>query len=141
MTTEEIKNNVEFRTIRKLIKTKYPFVKDLVPTDNQEEYKSILFTDVIIDMNKFMEMHDLKLTKWEKQFWEFLGDKNNLRSVRSLYISSFKNVLEGFESDLRKMMFKIHRSNVVPKEYKLDRTPDISAIKTYDDIEDRFIEM
>lgn len=64
MTIEEFQNSWVFKTGKKLLMKKFPWVIDVMADRDPDQYDSVVFVTIKIDVIKFMEDTGLNLAKW-----------------------------------------------------------------------------
>jgi hypothetical protein len=125
-TTEDIMKTMEYKVMKKTLMRQYPFVKDVIPTDDHEKYKTLSFFNVILDKDKFEE---------------YMGSPVSsilARMVTSFpYLSLFYDVprdsikAKDTQKDMEDLMIRVHKSNAIDPTMKMKRKPNIS-IFTFD---------
>ena len=125
-TTEDIMKTMEYKVMKKTLMRQYPFVKDVIPTDDHEKYKTLSFFNVIIDL---------------KQFEEYMGSPINSILSRLItstpYLSLFYDEpkesikAKDTQKDMEDLMIRVHKSNAIDSSMKMKRTPNISVF-TFD---------
>ena len=140
MRTEDILSNFEFRTIKKKLKQEFPFFMDIQPIKNHNQYQSLLFMDIIVDVNKFLRHHNLKVSAKDKRLWRFMGDEDGNITLSSVYLNLEESHIRDFEKMVKKIMNRIHRSPAIPEDLKLPMTPDVSRIMARGDIDDDLVD-
>ena len=127
ITREEFLDNYEYKVIKRLLKKEFPFIIDVVPTENFEDYSSVHFVYVIIDPNKFMEEYP------EAKLYSYIKYLGEIFMPGYVYGMSFKFFFES-EEDLYPIQEEIsdtirgvHNSNSIPSDLKLPTTISVSG--------------
>lgn len=66
MTKEEFNNSWVFKTGRKLLMKKFPWVTDVIASRDPDQYDSVIFVDLKIDVIKFLEDTGFELENWAR---------------------------------------------------------------------------
>lgn len=120
-TNEEILNNYEFKVLKRIVMREHPYILDMRPHETQDQYNSVVFLDLDLDFNKFMEHYDLTplphLTSW-------IGIAHPNGFTTSVPKSLFLGKADDTPSDdINKLMKKVHQSEGLPMDLKLTRSP------------------
>lgn len=120
-TTEDIMKTMEYKVMKKTLMRQYPFVKDVIPTDDHEKYKTLTFFNVIIDLKKLEE---------------YVGSPINSILSRMItatpYLSMFYDEprdsikAKDTQKDMEDLMIRVHKSNAIDPSMKMKRKPNIS---------------
>jgi hypothetical protein len=127
-TTEEIQNNYEFRVIKRMLKKEFPYIKDMRLSHNWNDYKSLLFVVVDINLHELLQSLGVPITKSSIP-WSSDAGYPYLSMFFSSKIDSTYNI-----SDLAKQMQstinKIQESKTsIPLDMKLPRDISIATFK------------
>jgi hypothetical protein len=126
MTADEIRDNYEFKVVRKALMREFPFVKDvLLDDENLSKYKYILPVNLVIDpfvlalqYNVGIKPLYLKLIKKDDKFITASLDMMFDDRDRVRYI----------DGQMDKLSREIHNSPALPSEYKLPRPLTMSLV-------------
>jgi hypothetical protein len=126
MTKEEILSHFETKTIEKILRREFPFVKGLSLDDKYEDYASHHFMDVLIDPNELANYTGFKLRGFmiEKE-----GELVNYLS--SLVTNSQeKDVMVDLQDRIFEVFNSVHGSNAIPSTMKMKKKPRSVSFRT-----------
>ena len=127
LTREEFLDNYEYKVTKRLLKKEFPFIIDVVPTENFEEYESVHFVYVIIDPNKFMEEYP------EARIWSHLKYLSEIFMPGYVYGMSFKFFFDTEEDylplqkEIEETIRGVHYSQSIPPDLKLPTSIGVSG--------------
>lgn len=142
-TYEELMNNYEFKTIRKLMIKKFPWITDITILDPTEinDY-SVIFVNAVVDPSKLKESYDMDYGWLIKN----LAGKSSevidkyLKDREFLTVGSFMDFDDDEDvfSDMRKVYRTVKSNSTIPSELKLNprRSVEIESFT----IDNNFIE-
>jgi hypothetical protein len=137
MTKQEVEKSFPYRAVKKILKKTYPFIVRFVVPDDVEQYTSLIFLDIYIDIYKLKELMpkyeiDTFYTKYyvksspsERLFWgvnNFAAFFQGGTTVER--IQYFKPLVR----DIENILHSVGRSEEIPRDLRLDgdRTFDIA---------------
>lgn len=127
MKVEDFLDNYEYKATKRVLKKEYPYVINILPTENFEQYETLSFVFVVINPHKFIETYkdlDLKIPGYlshlndsfipEYVFGASLGffftyDKSGHSSP------DFKSI----QNEIGDTITSVHNSGSIPKDLKL----------------------
>ena len=118
MTPDELRNNYEFKVVRKALMNENKWVKDVTFNDDDVNRYSLIFLDIIVDP---IEMAN----EYEKPFLSWVGRSiENGEGYKATYPSLLLDIPyeEGdnlITSPMNQMMEDIHKSPALPVELRL----------------------
>lgn len=120
---DDLLNNYEFKIIKRLVKDKYPWVKDIVigNPDEINRYNTI-YVDLIIDPHELGESIGASVEPYVsgKYF------KSDYRApYLSVYFSRSNEEVRDIQRELEKLMTSIHQSPAIPSHLRLPGTRKI----------------
>jgi hypothetical protein len=127
ITREEFLDNYEYKVTKRLLKKEFPFIIDVVPTENFEDYNSVHFVYVVIDPNKFIQEHP------EAEIWSYLRYLGEIFMPGYVYGMSFKFFFESpedyypLQEEIGDTIRGVHLSNSIPPDLKLPTTIGVSG--------------
>jgi hypothetical protein len=127
ITREEFLDNYEYKVTKRLLKKEFPFIIDVVPTENFEDYASVHFVYVIIDPNKFMEEYP------EAKIWSHLKYLGEIFMPGYVYGMSFKFFFDTEEDylplqkEIDDTIKGVHNSQAIPSDLKLPTSIGVSG--------------
>lgn len=109
-TKDEIENVFFFTFIKKFLRKKYPYIKDIKLSEDFERYNSLLFIDLYFDLNELIQVYNL--------------------GINSFYPKSARYLPSFFDSDMPKdkldFLYNLteHISEEISKIYESSHIPD-----------------
>lgn len=135
MNKQEVEQSLPFRAVKKILKKTYPFIVRLEVPEDVEQYSSLIFLDIYIDIFKLMEvMPKYELDKFYKKYYLDAKEKNIWGSTSFAPFFDGAPVQERIEyfrpiiDDIIKILHSVARSQAIPRELRLagDRVFDVS---------------
>lgn len=124
MTKEEVLNNYEFKLTRKTLIRQYPWIKDVVPSDDVDNYKTLCFVEIIFNPYELGEQEG-----WEVA--SYVGHMGGISNTfMSPYLTTFFVHREGpnkLETEIENEMTMIHKTPAIPRDLKMDRRISTSS--------------
>lgn len=127
MKVEDFLDNYEYKVTKRILKREYPYVINIIPTENFEQYETLSFVFVIINPHKFIETYkdlDLKIPGYLSHLSDnflpdyifganlgffFTYDKSHHSSP------DFKSI----QDDIEHTVESVRKSESIPKDLKL----------------------
>ena len=140
MTKQEVEQSFPYRAVKKILKRTYPFIVRFGVPDDVEQYSSLIFLDIYIDIYKLKEL----MPKYEiDNFYTKYYAKSSPSERKSLWgVSNFATFFEGGTTnseervayfrplvrDIESIVNSVGRSEEIPPELRLkdNRTFDIA---------------
>jgi hypothetical protein len=138
MTKQEVEQSFPYRAVKKILKKTYPFIVRFAVPDDVEQYSSLIFLDIYIDIYKLKEL----MPKYEiDTFYTKYYIKSPANERRALWgVSNFASFFQGgtaeervayfrpLVKDIEDILHSIGRSEEIPRELRLkdNRTFDIA---------------
>ena len=130
-TVEEVESSPIFRIIKKGVMRKYPWIKNIVSSDEEslQKYTSMLFLEADIDVIQLSEEMGWPLEEWVKNTNTYRWGMRD--RMESPYLSMFftkndsdnaRDLQNEIDSDIKRMQ----KSDIIPSEYKIDKTMGMS---------------
>ena len=120
MTKEEIESNYEFKLTKKTLLRQFPWIKDMVPCEDEEEYKSLCFVELIIDPFELAEERGWEVASYVSPVGSFMQH----RGFTSPYLSTYYKERESpgeVEKQIENEMKMIHDTPAIPTDLKLKK--------------------
>jgi hypothetical protein len=126
MTADEVKNNYEFKVVRKTLMREFPFVKDvLVEEEHLNSYKYIIPVSIVIDPFVLALQYNVGIkpsyVRMIKNDYEFIT-----ASLSMMFTDRDK--VNHIDGQMDKLAREIHNSPALPSEYKLPRPLTMSLV-------------
>jgi len=138
MTKQEVEQSFPYRAVKKILKKTYPFIVRFVVPDDVEQYSSLIFLDIYIDIYKLKEL----MPKYEiDNFYTKYYAKSPANERKALWgVSNFATFFQGgtaeervayfrpLVKDIESILNSVGRSEEIPPELRLkdNRTFDIA---------------
>jgi hypothetical protein len=135
-TKEEVEASPIFRIVKKGLMRKYPWIKKVMSSDDEsvQKYASMLFLEVDIDIKELADQQGWTLEPWvtDSKVYSWRGNKFTSSPylgilVSNLYYDQARDLQSEIDSDIKRMQ----KSDVIPSEYKIDKTFGISNFIYY----------
>ena len=135
-TKEEDEASPIFRIVKKGLMRKYPWIKKVMSSDDEsvQKYTSMLFLEVDIDIKELADQEGWTLEPWvtDSKVYSWRGNKFTSSPylgilVSNLYSDQARDLQNEIDSDIKRMQ----KSDVIPSEYKIDKTLGISNFIYY----------
>jgi hypothetical protein len=135
-TKEEVEASPIFRIVKKGLMRKYPWIKKVMSSDDEsiQKYTSMLFLEVDIDIKELADQQGWTLEPWvtDSKVYSWRGNKFTSSPylgilVSNLYSDQARDLQNEIDSDIKRMQ----KSDVIPSEYKIDKTLGISNFIYY----------
>lgn len=130
-TTEEIEDNYEFKVAKRILKKEFPYIKDMKLTDNWNDYRSLFFVVLDINIYELMQSVGMPITKTSTKYISWASKSGYP------YLSMFFPPKMGDEYNIsdvgnriQKTINKIQGSPSIPLDMKLPRSISISTFKS-----------
>lgn len=126
MKVEDFLDNYEYKVTKRLVKKEFPYVIDIIPTENFEDYNTLSFVFIVINPQKFMSMYsELNLKMWG--YLDYLNDNFIPGYVYGNSLNFFFYPPKGqpepdfkpIENDIRDTIDSVHKSEAIPKDLRL----------------------
>ncbi len=127
MTKEQIESSYEFIVALKLLRKQFPFIKKIELTDDWNNYNSLYFVDITIDVDKLSSMYNVKDNKSK---YYTVDEGAYLSSLLRAYDSESKELLNIIEDKIKKTLESLHDSSALSDDMKLDRKLTPSGYKS-----------
>lgn len=130
MRLKEFLDNYEYKVTKRLLKKEFPFITDVLPSDNFEDYKTLSFVFIVIDLQKLIDMYkELKLEPFG--YIEYLPDSTVPGYIYgpTLYFfvdgpedsaENTKEILMQLNRDIEATIDSIRLSPSIPSDLKLE---------------------
>jgi hypothetical protein len=115
MTEEEIYNHPEFKLAKKILKREFKWIKDLRLDGDPNEYKSLIFLDIIMDPFECAEIEGLEVASYIS--------KNRPTELSSFPVyfkgSSDNPIIKNIKDEIEGVFVSVSTSPALPDEYKM----------------------
>ena len=128
MTPEELRNNYEYKVVRRGLMKEFPYILDVGFIDNEINTYSIIFLEIVIDPVKMGESYGWEINPWIK------GIIGRNQRYRATYPSLIFNISYTIGRDevnepIMDLIEGIHKSPALPNDLRLPqgRTFNVGA--------------
>jgi hypothetical protein len=119
MTADEVRDTYEFKVIKKALKRKFPFVKDVIVVDEHlNKFTYIIPVNLVIDPFAIAQQYDVEI---KPSYLRMI--KNDDRFISALLDIMFtdRDKVKDIDMQMDKLSREVHNSPALPNEYKLPR--------------------
>jgi hypothetical protein len=118
ITPEEVKNNYEFKVVRRILMDKYKWITDISVDEKDLNNYNLIFLQIHVDLDKFVKDTGAEPARWLRSF-------RGTDYTSSFISTPFQNLEyeEGrvIQDDMDDMMDKVRKTPAIPDELKLPR--------------------
>ena len=119
MTGDEVKNNYEFKVVRKTLMREFPFVKDvLVEEEHLSSYKYIIPVNLVIDPFVLALQYNVGIKP--SYIRMMVNDDEFITSSLDIMFDN-RDRVRHIDGQMDKLSKEVHNSPALPPEYKLPR--------------------
>ena len=135
-TKEEVEASPIFRIVKKGLMRKYPWIKKVMSSDDEsvQKYTSMLFLEVDIDIKELADQEGWTLESWvgDSKIYSWRGREFTSSPYLAMFVvkgdsDQARELQNEIDSDIKRMQ----KSDVIPSEYKIDKTMGISNFIYY----------
>jgi hypothetical protein len=119
MTADEVRDTYEFKVIKKALKRKFPFVKDVIVEDEHlNKFTYIIPVNLVIDPFAIAQQYNVGI---KPSYLRMI--KNDDRFISALLDIMFtdRDKVKDIDMQMDKLSREVHNSPALPNEYKLPR--------------------
>lgn len=134
MKVEDFLENYEYKVTKRLLKKEYPYIINILPTENFEDYETLSFVFIVINPNKFMETYselDLKIPGYLNYIHEtFIPGYVFGVNLGFFFHNPSERTppnLKPIQDDIEKTIESIRKSESIPKDLKLKQEIAVSG--------------
>ena len=118
MTPDELRNNYEFKVVRKALMNENKWIKDVVINDDEINLYNVIFLELIVDPIQMANEYERPFLPWVTK------DLDSGKGYRATYPSllldmSYEDGDNLITSPMNEMMEDIHKSPALPSELRL----------------------
>ena len=115
LTMEELLDNYQYQVAVRLLKNRFPFIVDVKPSPNINQY-NLIFIDVYVDMNKFLEQTKATPAPWILYYLS----KNETYEAPFMTMLTQERI-DVDAKDIDNVLDKLHDSPAIPTTMKLPK--------------------
>jgi hypothetical protein len=121
MTKQEIENVYEFVLSKRILKRDFPWIKDLVVTEESPQYNHIIPVTIFMDPYEFSKQYDVELSKYVDYFLKKDGLYEGL--LLSSYVGNKTDEykIDELENRIEETLEFIHNSPAYGRTFKLTK--------------------
>ena len=118
MTPDELRNNYEFKVVRKALMNENKWIKDVVINDDEVNLYNVIFLELIVDPIQMANEYERPFLPWVAK------DLDSGKGYRATYPSllldmSYEDGDNLITSPMNDLMEEIHKSPALPVELRL----------------------
>jgi len=118
MTPEQLRNNYQYKVVRRAIMEKFPWITDIMFDENDLNQYYTIFLDFVVDPDKVKELTDLSFARYvANRIDEGYYYKALYPSL--LFDLSYEQGRDAIIKPIEDLMDEIHKSPALPDELKL----------------------
>ena len=118
MTPDELRNNYEFKVVRRGLIKEYPWIKDVDFNEEDLNKYNLIFLDIVVDPVEMAEAYGYELTPWVitslKNNYRYTGNYPSL-----LFNISYEDGKDEIIDPINRMINGIHISPALPDDLRL----------------------
>jgi hypothetical protein len=127
MTADEIRDNYEFKVVRKALMREFPFVKDvLVDDENLSKYKYILPVNLFIDTFVISLQYNVGI---KPLYLKMIKNDDSFITASLDMMFTDRDKVKEIDMLMDKLSREVHNSPALPNEYKLPRPITMSLYR------------
>lgn len=115
LSPDEVRNNYQYKVTRRIVMDKFPWITDFALQDNELNDYNLIFVNIFVDLNKFMEMYDVKPMSYLRGY---RGRVYNSSSLSTAFDMSYEDGRD-IADDVEKVMEDVGKTSALPQELKL----------------------
>lgn len=118
-TIDELNNNYEFKVVKKLLKQKYPWIKEIEADEEDLNDYSVIFLNIYVDTEKLSEETGYPIANYVRSVLDS-GETYDAGSFINLIINGMNyEDARDLKDDIAYTADEVHRSPALPPELKL----------------------
>jgi hypothetical protein len=118
MTPEQLRNNYQYKVVRRAIMEKFPWITDIMFDENDLNQYYTIFLDFVVDPDKVKELTDLSFARYVANRID-KGYYYKALYPSLLFDLSYEQGKNTITDPMEDLMVKIHDSPALPDELKL----------------------
>ena len=126
ITKDELYNNYEFRVVKKILKDRYPWIKDVIVEDptNINKY-NIIFVDIMIDADQLSQETGGEIMPFVKSsiFYDYFSSPYLSTFFKTDHPSPYSKIQDEIDNTLS----SIRTSSALPSHLKLPKSRKLMA--------------
>lgn len=118
MTPEQLRNNYEYKVVRRAIMEEFPWITDVTFIEDELNDYNIIFLEFIVDVDKIKELTDLTFAPYVANRIE-KGYHYRALYPSILFDMSYGEGKDAITEPMEDLMDKIHNSPALPDDLRL----------------------
>ena len=118
MTPEELRNNYEFKVVRRAIMREFPYVLDVGFIDDEINNYNIIFLEIVIDPVKMGEVYGWDINPWIEKIIDS-GQRYRAIFPSLIFNASYSQAKDEVNEPLLDLIDGIHKSPALPDDLRL----------------------
>jgi len=120
MTPEELKNNYEYKVVRRALMREYPWIKDVTFDPEDLDQYNLIFLNLIVDPIKMGESYGYKLNSWIMPRVKS-GEKYSGNYPSLIFDVPWEEAKDSVTEPINQMFEEIHNSPALPADLRLPK--------------------
>ena len=127
MTADEIRDNYEFKVVRKALMKEFPFVKDVfVDDEHLSKYQYIIPVNLLIDPFVIAQQYNVGI---KPLYLRMIKNDDKFVSAVLDIMFTDRDKVKDIDMYMDKLSREVHNSPALPNEYKLPRPITMSLYR------------
>ena len=118
MTPEELRNNYEFKVVRRAIIKEFPYVLDVGFIDDEINKYNIIFLEIVVDPIKMGEFYGWEINSWIQGMID-RGQRYRATFPSLVFNTSYNQAKDEVHEPILDLIEGIHRSPALPNDLRL----------------------
>ena len=115
LSPDEVRNNYQYKVTRRIVMDKFPWITDFALQDNELNDYNLIFVNIFVDLNKFMETFDVKPMSYLRGYRGRVYNSSSLSTAFDMSYEDGKDIAD----DVEKVMEDVGKTSALPQELKL----------------------
>ena len=127
MTADEIRDNYEFKVVRRALMKEFPFVKDVfVDDEHLSKYQYIIPVNLVIDPFVIAQQYNVGI---KPLYMRMIKNDDKFVSAVLDIMFTDRDKVKDIDMHMDKLSREVHNSPALPNEYKLPRPITMSLYR------------
>ena len=116
LTPEQVKNNYEFKVVRRIVMDKYKWIKDVTIDEDELNKYNLIFLNIHVDLDKYIEQNNAVPVRFLRSF---KGETYNSSFISTAFEDMDYYDGKQLQDELDDMMMQVRKTAAIPPELKL----------------------
>lgn len=118
MTPDELRNNYEFKVVRRALMKEFPYILDVGFIDEDINKYSLIFLEIVVDPVKMGEVYGWEINPWIKGIIG-RGERYRATFPSLIFNSGYTVARDEVSEPILDLMDGIHKSPALPEDLRL----------------------